>query len=331
MIVPEFWAEGRVQHREKRKQVTVRRFGWSDRNQEEAQEMADARAREALQRILTGDSKAQRMEPKVPYNGADGVPIREEIVSRHGNCVITRNSYGARCLNTPNVLFVDVDFDDRQTATLRGCGVQFLLTLALIGAAFALGWHSEGAGNVVGILIGAFFAGSALMWLGRKIRLLLGGGAETIALRRIRRFVETHRDWSVRVYRTPAGLRMMAVHRTFDPEDAEVQDSFAQLHADKYYVNMCRHQRCFRARLTAKPWRLGIARHIISGRVAWPPKPDRLPARRGWIEHYEQAASGHAACSWITDLGSGIVASEVRPVMELHDRESRALTGLPIA
>jgi hypothetical protein len=40
----------------------------------------------------------------MPYNGAAGVPIREEIVGRHGETVITRNSYGARCLNMPNVL-----------------------------------------------------------------------------------------------------------------------------------------------------------------------------------------------------------------------------------
>ena len=121
MIVPEFWAEGRVQHREPGKQVTVRRFGWSDQSISEAQNMADARARESLQRILTG-APAQRREPKVPYNGAEGVPIREEIVSRHGDEVITRNSYGARCLNTPKVLFVDVDFTTGGNGHAKGSG-----------------------------------------------------------------------------------------------------------------------------------------------------------------------------------------------------------------
>jgi hypothetical protein len=48
-------------------------------------------------------------EPKVPYNGAVGVPIREEILARYGAAVITRNSHGARCLNTPDILFADVD------------------------------------------------------------------------------------------------------------------------------------------------------------------------------------------------------------------------------
>ena len=36
--------------------------------------------------------KLERREPKVAYNGALGVPIREEVLSRHNNAVITRNS-----------------------------------------------------------------------------------------------------------------------------------------------------------------------------------------------------------------------------------------------
>lgn len=52
------------------------------------------------------------------YNGAQGVPIREEVLERHGDTVITRNGYGAKCLNTPDVLFADVDFD---TALPPGC------------------------------------------------------------------------------------------------------------------------------------------------------------------------------------------------------------------
>jgi hypothetical protein len=74
MIVPQYWAEGRVQHRTEQRQVTVRRFGWSDASQAEAHTHA-------------------------------GVPIREEILSRHGSAILTRNLYGAQCLNTPDVLF----------------------------------------------------------------------------------------------------------------------------------------------------------------------------------------------------------------------------------
>lgn len=109
MLIPSYWAEASVKARRENRQMTIRRFGWSELNQEEAQHHAESRAQEALERLMAGE-KLERREPKVAYNGAQGVPIREEVLSRHSDAVITRNLYGARCLNTPNVLFADIDF-----------------------------------------------------------------------------------------------------------------------------------------------------------------------------------------------------------------------------
>lgn len=81
MIVPQYWGEARQQHRAAGKQITVRRFGWSDASQAEGQAHAEHRAAEAMTRLLAG-SKEDRLERKMPYNGAEGMPIREEIVSR---------------------------------------------------------------------------------------------------------------------------------------------------------------------------------------------------------------------------------------------------------
>ena len=61
MIVPQFWAEGRVRHRDPNRQVTVRRFGWSDESQAAAQSHADARAQEALAKVLSGKALARRV------------------------------------------------------------------------------------------------------------------------------------------------------------------------------------------------------------------------------------------------------------------------------
>jgi hypothetical protein len=80
MIVPDYWAEGRAEHRARGKQVTVRRFGWSEVSQQDAQTMADARAAEALARILAGQTLPRR-DRKIAYNGADGLPIREEVIA----------------------------------------------------------------------------------------------------------------------------------------------------------------------------------------------------------------------------------------------------------
>lgn len=47
----------------------------------DAQANADARVKEALDRLLSGEN-LRRRDPKIPYIGAEGVPIREEIVER---------------------------------------------------------------------------------------------------------------------------------------------------------------------------------------------------------------------------------------------------------
>ena len=57
MIVPKFWAEGRVRERIGKSQVTIRRFGWSNTNQQEAQSLADQRAQAAMARARAGDDE----------------------------------------------------------------------------------------------------------------------------------------------------------------------------------------------------------------------------------------------------------------------------------
>ena len=93
----------------KSKQITISRFGWSDISQEDAQNVAIKRIEEAFEQIEAGKDVI-RKEERVAYNGSDGVPIREEIVAKYDDVIITRNPYGSLCLNTPNVLFDDIDY-----------------------------------------------------------------------------------------------------------------------------------------------------------------------------------------------------------------------------
>lgn len=325
MIVPEYWAESRLQQRDKGRQVTVRRFGWSDAGPAQAQAHADDRAREAMQRVLAGETLARR-DPKIPYNGAEGLPIREEIVSRHGPTVITRNSYGARCLNTADVLFVDIDF--AQGASIRIVVVVFGV-LALLAAAVGRASGSWGAGIFL-VVLAMFITGplsNALYAVTRR----LGGGAERAARRRIARFVARHPGWNLRVYRTPAGLRVLATHAPFGPRDAAVAECFRALDADPLYARMCHNQQCFRARVSAKPWRIGVQEHLKPRPGVWPVAAERLPARRAWVEAYERRAAGFAACAFVESLGSGAVHPTVRPVQELHDQLCAASSGRPVA
>lgn len=325
MLVPQFWAEASARHREGRKQVTVRRFGWSDESEQAAQAHADERAREALILVMTG-AKLRRREPKVAYNGAEGVPIREEILERHGDAVITRNLYGAPCLNTPDALFADIDFDAQPASPL-------VLTMA---GTLALG------GLVIGRLLGGWGLAIALMFVGLVVaiplaRLFLGakasaaGGPEKQAVARIERFLRSHRDWRVRLYRTPAGMRALAMHRRFDPNEAEVGEFFKAIAADRIYVRMCQQQNCFRARLGPKPWRIGIAQHMKPRPGIWPVKPERRAERERWIAQYERTAQGYAACAYAGELGAGSTDGAIDAVRELHDRLCRAESDLPLA
>lgn len=326
MLVPEFWAEARKQHRDGKKQLTVRRFGWSNDSQDEAQNMAELRAAEALNRLLAGE-KIERREPKIAYNGADGLPIREEVLSRHEEEVVTRNGYGAHCLNTPRALFADIDFDT------PGHAREVLLVLALLTAANVLiGLALQRWDAVLVLALLSLLLAFPLANLLRRLLIAWRGGPDRLARRRILGFLARHPDWNLRLYTTPNGLRLLATHRPFIADDPAVGQFFAAVGTDPVYVRMCQNQRCFRARLTAKPWRIGMSAHLRPRPGVWPVDPARLPLRQQWVAQYEQKAAAYAACRFVESLGCGKVHRDLRPVIELHDRESRAnQTNLALA
>lgn len=113
MIVPDHWAEARCQHRAPGKQITVRRFGWSMTSARDAEQMAAERASDALRRILAGQ-RLTRTERKQAYNGADGIPIREEVLARHGEDVI--ESLGS--VRTDDSLRAVMELHDRESKAL---------------------------------------------------------------------------------------------------------------------------------------------------------------------------------------------------------------------
>lgn len=326
MIVPQYWAEARRQHRAPGKQVTVRRFGWSDVSQDDARRHAEARVEEAMARVLAGEPLPRR-ERKVPYNGAEGLPIREEIVSRHGDVVVTRNSYGALCLNTPDVLFVDIDFTDPGASRWLRLAVTLIAAVVVGGYFFMHARTSTALTALAAAVIAAQFVVAAVHGIAWR----LGGGPEGRAHARIARFIAAHEDWRLRQYRTPSGLRLLAMHRTFAPGDPAVQQCFAAVGADRTYVRMCARQRCFRARVSPKPWRIGIAAHMRPRPGVWPVAPEQRPKRERWIEEYELKAAGYAACRYLGERGVGRTDGKADEVRALHDALCRAEQPLPIA
>jgi len=325
VIVPAHWSEATVVGPVAGRSVKVKRYGWSDVDEAAARRMATDRAAEALARLQRGEQTSRR-EPKVPYNGAEGVPIREEIVRRVGDTVITRNSYGALCLNTPDVLFVDIDF---------GPWLSVRATCAMVAASSvtsgALGlWLGGPLGAVVGALVGLFL-GPLLVSLWVHTATALQGGPERVAARRVERLAARQPNGRFLVYRTPAGLRVLVAHDVFEPASPATLALFRALRADRTYVAMCTRQRCFRARLTAKPWRIGIMDHLRPRPGVWPVHPDRRGLRQRWLTEYDRKAAAYAACHFERALGLGPEHPRVAPVRALHDELSRARTDLPIA
>lgn len=325
MLIPDYWAEASLKHKVGGKQITVRRFGWSEQSQEDAQRNADARAEDAFARIVAGE-KLERRELKMAYNGAVGVPIRGEVLSRHEGAVITRNLYGARCLNTPNVLFADIDFVVEPMSTAFMWAVLFLMLVSFSSGKIFGGWWLG-----LGSAFAAWYVGYRVAkWLWAQ-KLKAKGSPEEQAMIRVDAFMEKHPNWHLRIYRTPAGLRLLAMHKTFGPEDSEVATIFKEIEADRIYVQMCTNQHCFRARVSPKPWRIGIESHLKPRPGVWPINSERMPDRVRWVEEYERKSEAYASCRFITSKGNGVVDPVVEKVRVLHDELCRAHSDLPIA
>jgi hypothetical protein len=326
MLIPYYWADARLQKKTTGKQVTVRRWGWSDTSQHAAQALADQRAHDALARILSGENLPRR-ETRDSYGTQEGVPIREEVVSRHGETVITRNSYGSLCLNTPRVLFADIDAQWPHALRTPPLGC-----LILIVAGFVVGFWQKS------LLLGAGIAiGLPWLWHGitEHINRARRPGGELLAKKQrlagIRAFAATHPEWHIRVYETPAGYRLLALHDVFSPNGEPARQALAALNSDRRFATLCALQQCFRARVSPKYWRMHYkpAEHLPKSK--WPFPLEHVPRRQRWIEGYERLAVGHASCRFVERLGSSITHPEAEAVRALHDRLCQADSGLPLA
>jgi hypothetical protein len=245
-------------------------------------------------------ARAKRMFERIAeYRNADRYdyldrPIREEIIEApdvpEGQAVlITRNRYGALVLNTSGAFFVDVDNPKPRPGGLL----------------------------------------EALLWpfskqTREKKRLLVR-----------ERIISRVRDWSAknparrfRLYRTHAGLRLLFVDKTYDPESQEVAAILDELNADPMYKRLTEKQQCFRARLTPKPWRCGLDR-----------PPSRFPRdsdpeeqrHRQWESNYAKVAAEYKTCILLDEFNSTANDPTGQQVIRLHDHWSCNPADLPLA
>jgi len=153
-----------------------------------------------------------------------------------------------------------------------------------------------------------------------------GAGAddpEKAAVARAAAWAQSNRGWNWRIYRTKAGLRLLATHALFDPADPVCERVFSAVDADPLYRRLCQTQKCFRARLTPKPWRCTVP-HVPA---RWPFEDAAQERQFGdWDAQYAAACKTKATCR-LLEKGSGEVHAELQEMVALHDEMTRALSA----
>ena len=214
-------------------------------------------------------------------------PIREEILERIGEegaetAIITRNRYGAMVLNCSRVMFVDIDFP-----TPRGKGFWDGLLL-LFSAQRRRARHEE----------------------------LIGDN-----IRRVRDWAARNPERAFRMYRTLGGLRLLFTDKLYEPASEETSRIFTELGADPLYMKLTEKQECFRARLTAKPWRCDSPRPP----VGFPRESEHEESlHRDWLRIYNEKNQNHKVCEWLETFGTSAEHPEITAIVHFHDQAAQA-------
>ncbi len=114
MHIPKFWA--------KAEHDGVQCFRWSDRSIADAKSLALDAAKTLHERLRQGLIDNAKRDSY----GYGSAPLREEVIKEIDRdrgeltAAITRNSYGCAVLNCTNVLFVDVDLEEKKPEAPSG-------------------------------------------------------------------------------------------------------------------------------------------------------------------------------------------------------------------
>lgn len=335
--------------------------GCSSISHEDAQRDADERFRRI---VAEGGPRRWRKDREYYPDRRQPEELLDEITAEDGTlaAAITRNRYGAVVLNTDAVLITDIDLPGRDKeppptgqhvpVTSRPERRPGLLNRLFSGghaaAPSTMPRTEEGSANIGGELFGgAVFRGDvddgtppprvrtntqgipvvddddpdAFGLRGEGER----GEAHDRILERLGRFASEHPDLGVRVYRTRNGFRMVVSGSGLSPESPDAQALMTEVDSDELYVLLCRVHDSYRARLTPKPWRVGM-----------PPCPGAGPWMAEdhhylqWVKRYITVSEGTAVCRLVEAHGPEPDPLE-RRIIDLHDRATLAESGLRLA
>jgi len=263
-------------------------FGWSAVSEAEAQQQGLERATRHAERLAAGEA----LEGGYSYSSN---PLREETLKEFPSvdgtpfAVVTRNGYGCLVLNTARVMFVDVDLPPKTASEALG---RFFKSL--------LGKHDP----------------------------YPRGKGEASRLALVQKALRADASLGIRVYQTASGLRYLITSHLADPESDAAQKEMIALAVDPAYLKLCKVQKSFRARLSPKPWRVGVPRPPHR----WPfANAGEEQAFQNWQAKYLKGCEGKAVCLLLKEYGTPVPAPEIAQVISFHDKMTGALGLLPLA
>lgn len=281
------------------------RTAWGSSDESEADAAREARARaERAARLAATDQH----DPSWYLGYTEGVPepLVERVDSSAGGLVagVTINHAGCQVLNCVTPAFIDVDAPrTRRREALPEPGRQRRSVL------------------------GRLFGGGGRAAAARAVEPVPEGERAAMVIDYLRAWSVESPGRGARVYQTAGGFRYMILSPRLAPDSEETAALMARLEADRLYAVLCRAQKCFRARLTPKPWRIGMQ----GGHIGWENFHASSARVDAWLREYAQRSAGYAVCRLIDEVGDAAVRDEdTARVVRLHD-EATLREGLPLA
>ena len=316
---------------------TLTVWGWSSESEADAARVAGERLAQALERV----AREGRLPPGHGYYPRMPLrePVIEEVDAASGAVlgVVTRNRMGCEVLCTDLLFIADVDVPELEDTARRGGTGEGSVTVTAGGSASGIRTGSGLGGFLRRLLTGdpaptpmvpgeesQDEAADAVPASPRP------GGmsvAECLACEPLWEFARRHPELGVRVYRTAAGFRVLVTGVAAPPGSDRARALLVELGSDPLYVELCATHDSYRARLTTKPFRVGIR----ALQVPWPFADDGARSRhQEWVSLYDGRSSGHAVCRLVSASGPEPGPDEQR-LVALHDTRCRVGERLPLA
>lgn len=121
------------------------------------------------------------------------------------------------------------------------------------------------------------------------------------------------------LYKTANGYRFIITDASHQPDSFYVQDMFDKLACDRTYSKLCIRYNSYRARLTPKPWRIGLEN----------PKNNFTLA---WLNAYTETSESYSVCQVFDQFNiksGGIGDARIAEIVCLHNKYT--CTDKPLA